>query len=216
MHPVLGQVADVLVTRGKGDYGFGSAYRCGRTLVLTAGHVVEDAADGAPIEVRLALVAGRPATVEARVVWRGRSADLALLRISGPLPPVTPPRLGRLRPEPARRVPFVTVGYPAFNTRPAASARPVLESLQVDGAIARSPTTRPAFWSSGARDGRRPWARGGAGSPGRRCSPTTRRRRHGRPLPVRRVRPRSRREAARRRGPRNPTSGITPSASPTS
>ncbi|MET7708993.1 tetratricopeptide repeat protein [Micromonospora sp. NPDC005413] len=101
----------------------GSGYRIGRTLVLTADHVVTDD-DGIALE-RIEVRLGHPAYAlpirfQARRVWSATDGrDVALLRIEpGPSGPPLPPYSGRPAPwgrlTGNRRVPYTGLGYPTF------------------------------------------------------------------------------------------------------
>jgi tetratricopeptide (TPR) repeat protein len=129
-HPVLAQVAEVLVGLDDGGTGYGSGYRIGERLVLTASHVV----DGGTVQVRLG---GAPTLYPAEPVWRG-SADLAILRLTGVPdgPPPHSPVIGLLSADPARLVPVTVTGFPAFSAVVDADGQPVRDSNQIDAQVA--------------------------------------------------------------------------------
>ena len=133
-HPVLAQVAEILVSADGGATGYGSGYRLGPQLVLTARHVVDDAPPGGTVRVRLG---GTPALHDAEPVWRG-ARDLALLRLihppTGPAPHGAQP--GRLHADPPRLVAVTVTGFPAFSAIVDDAGRQTRDSYQVAAEIA--------------------------------------------------------------------------------
>lgn len=84
---------------------FGSGYLISDGLVLTAGHVVDGAGRG--IEVR---PLGQDAWIRARVVWRGKLGDVALLRLTRRRPGRLHVRIGQFATD--RRAQCRGVGFP--------------------------------------------------------------------------------------------------------
>ncbi|MFI9781853.1 trypsin-like peptidase domain-containing protein [Streptomyces sp. NPDC051956] len=142
-HPRRHRIAEVIVEVPGRPVGFGSGYLCREDLVLTARHVVHAAmARGAGAEetrVRVRLGPGRGDLLSAHVEWCAASdhLDLALLRLATvSVRAEEPPELGRIVREPARRVPAVAVGFPAFKQTEDDQGWPVRESYHVEADIA--------------------------------------------------------------------------------
>ncbi len=118
-------VCEVFAPGEQGPGSFGSGYLVREDMVLTAGHVVDEAAG--PCEVRL-LCRSEWLSAEGGVAWRGESTDAALLRI--PAQEITASaRLGRLAG--ARRVPCRAVGFPLAQERGR-----VRDTEEIEGEIA--------------------------------------------------------------------------------
>ncbi|MBT2408667.1 MULTISPECIES: TIR domain-containing protein [unclassified Streptomyces] len=105
------------MTRSDGSRSRGSGYRITSTVVLTAGHVVQDAAS---ITVRFPARQDAEWVTAARVEWAGVEVDAALLTISPPadepeeqVPATSFARLGDLDVE----VACSTLGFPRFKLR---------------------------------------------------------------------------------------------------
>ncbi|SEN16436.1 Trypsin-like peptidase domain-containing protein [Actinacidiphila rubida] len=96
----------------------GSGYRVGERWVLTAAHVVTDEA---PVAVRVRFDADRPEewTAAARVLLAAAEADVALLEITGEVPPGPPPRPPVYGQVPAADVVLrcSAMGFPRFKLR---------------------------------------------------------------------------------------------------
>lgn len=88
----------------------GTGYLLAGSLVLTAAHVV-----GAVGKDGKARPLGEPDWLAARVVWRGRSCDAALLELDTPSPATGPIRFGRAMA--GTRAPCQGVGFPAAQSR---------------------------------------------------------------------------------------------------
>jgi hypothetical protein len=139
-HPARARVAEIMVARmgGTGEERTrGSGYLVSPGWVLTACHVVADAASvgvwlGAPPE----LVSQAGVAVEIGRVLTVPAADLALLPVGGPAddPLGEPVLFGRLDREPGPPVPVAAVGCPRFKLRPA-PARPGVLLRELDYAI---------------------------------------------------------------------------------
>jgi hypothetical protein len=113
------RVAEVLVRpSGPCPGRRGSGYRVGPAHVLTAAHVV--AAGPAPFQVDVRFEADRPRewTAPARVLFAAERADVALLEITGPVPPgaVGPPVYGAV-PDADATLPCSAMGFPRFKLR---------------------------------------------------------------------------------------------------
>ncbi|HZN18259.1 MAG TPA: CHAT domain-containing protein [Micromonosporaceae bacterium] len=127
------RVAEVIFTRQDGSQGRGSGYRVRDWLVLTAAHVVSNAA-----EVTVRFDADQPGewSAPAAVEWCDPAADVALLRlerVDGAA--VSPVRFGRL----ARRAESVQahlVGFPRWKLRPDPVGGWVREAHHAVGTIA--------------------------------------------------------------------------------
>ncbi|AWW38915.1 effector-associated domain 2-containing protein [Streptomyces cadmiisoli] len=101
----------------------GSGYRVGPAFVLTAAHVVRTGGPP-PDEVRVRFEADRADewTAAARVVLASEKADVALLEITGPVPPgvhavpAGPPAYGAV-PDTDDLLPCSALGFPRFKLR---------------------------------------------------------------------------------------------------
>lgn len=109
------RVAQLRVPKPTGKTGVGSGYLLADRLVLTAGHVVDEAAPGAVIDLAFP-AAGAAAT--GRVVWAGRQAGLDAALVGLDSPPagpmairVSPVRWGRLTGQ-RPGVPAYGIGFP--------------------------------------------------------------------------------------------------------
>lgn len=134
---VLAQVVEVHALTSDG-LSYGSGYQLSQNLILTARHVV-DGADH--VRVRFGARQDPTLLVDATVVWRGVAMDMALLELRWPdgleasAAPVVPPTLGALPDAIVRRIPFVTVGFPAHKQRPRPGGGSLRDTDQVDGDI---------------------------------------------------------------------------------
>ena len=139
-HPARARVAEIMVARvdrtGRG-HTRGSGYVVSPGWVLTAYHVVKDAASvdvwlGAPAELTPEAGVG----VDPGRVLAVPAADLALLPVGGQAadPRVEPALLGRLGREPGPAVPVAAAGCPRFKLRPAPD-RPGVLLRELDYAI---------------------------------------------------------------------------------
>jgi hypothetical protein len=105
----------------------GSGYLIGRSLVLTAGHVVVD-----PVEHCEVRALGTDRWLPGETVWRSVEPDAALLRLREPADVADGvPRLGELDRSAGEPVPCQAVGFPGFQ-RQAADRR---EAEQLQGEI---------------------------------------------------------------------------------
>lgn len=142
-HPVLERVAEVVVGSDAGGWSYGSGYLLGARLVLTARHLLDDGPPDGRVSVRLA---GEPALHPADVVWSApvRGADLALLRLTGTLPPrrSRPPVLGVLHADPARTVPVTVTGFPSFAGLADPVRGDIRDSYQVTAEVATHSFTK--------------------------------------------------------------------------
>ena len=139
-HPARARVAEIMVARlgsTEEEHTRGSGYLVSPGWVLTACHVVRDAASigvwlGAPPE--LAPEAG--VAVEPGRVLAVPAADLALLPVGGQAGDLLgePALLGRLDREPGSPVPVAAAGCPRFKLRPAPD-RPDVLLRELDYAI---------------------------------------------------------------------------------
>ncbi|MEU5094120.1 trypsin-like peptidase domain-containing protein [Streptomyces sp. NPDC020996] len=113
------RVAEVLVRPATGPGRRGSGYRVAERWVLTCAHVVHDA--GA-LRVRFEADRADEWTAPAEAVLASEKADVALLRITGPVPPgvhaeaTAPPVYGAL-PDADVVLPCSAVGFPRFKLR---------------------------------------------------------------------------------------------------
>ena len=139
-HPARARVAEIMVGRmgrtGE-EHTRGSGYLVSPGWVLTAHHVVKDAASvgvwlGAPPE----LVSEEGVGVDPGRVLAVPAADLALLPLGGPADDLLcePALFGRLDRDPGPAVPTAAVGCPRFKLRPA-PARPGVLLRELDYAI---------------------------------------------------------------------------------
>jgi len=132
------RVAEVFVpgTSSGATGTFGSGYFIDETLVLTAGHVVDQvvAASCSGELVGEVRPLSSQSWLKARVVWRGTSCDAALLEIC----PVDRPRdglnrewLGRLATY--ERAPFRAIGFPEAQARNEAGGRLIRDTEEIRG-----------------------------------------------------------------------------------
>jgi Trypsin-like peptidase domain len=139
-HPARARVAEIMVARTGGtgeEYARGSGYLVSPGWVLTAHHVVKDAASvgvwlGAPPE----LVSEAGVAVDVGRVLVVPAVDLALLPVGGPAddPLCEPALFGRLDRDTGPPVPVAAAGCPRFKLRPA-PARPGVLLRELDYAI---------------------------------------------------------------------------------
>ncbi|HEV2254037.1 MAG TPA: trypsin-like peptidase domain-containing protein, partial [Streptosporangiaceae bacterium] len=127
----------------------GSGYRVTETAVLTAGHVVTGLPVRSPAQVtagdagagRCELRAlGERAWMSGSVLWRSKSADVALIGLAGDVPPLPPgspvPRWGRV--DGMEPIAVSAVGFPWAQERPDR----VRDSEQLFGFIAPATTVK--------------------------------------------------------------------------
>jgi len=136
-HPVRPRVAEIIVTREGKEATRASGYLVAKGWVLTACHVVQDAAAigvwlGAPPELTPDAGSG----VDPGRVLAVPAADLALLPIGGHAGDALaePALFGRLDRDPGPPVPVAAAGCPRFKLR-AASGRPGVLLRDLDYAI---------------------------------------------------------------------------------
>jgi hypothetical protein len=139
-HPARARVAEIMVAR-IGPTGEertrGSGYLVSPGWVLTAHHVVRDAASvGVWLGVPPELVSEEGVGVDPGRVLAVPAADLALLPLGGEAddPPGEPALFGRLDREPGPPVPVAAAGCPRFKLRPA-PGRPGVLLRELDYAI---------------------------------------------------------------------------------
>ncbi|WP_372348129.1 trypsin-like peptidase domain-containing protein [Streptomyces sp. KL116D] len=129
------RIAEVIVTGAAGARRRGSGYRIGDTAVLTAFHVVAQAAD-----VQLRFDADRPGqwTAAATVAWSDGGCDLAVLEFTPPpgAAPVPAARFGRVDDERHAVVGVHAAGFPLWKRRRAPDGRQFRELHQADGTVA--------------------------------------------------------------------------------
>ncbi|MGH3815902.1 MAG: trypsin-like peptidase domain-containing protein, partial [Pseudonocardiaceae bacterium] len=138
---VAGQVAEIIVTLDGRPGRRGSGYRVGRTAVLTAAHVVEDA-----VAVRVRFDADLPGEWTAEVIscWADQRCDLAVLTIAPreSEPAVAVARFGRIGAERAAVLAARAVGFPRFKLKTDDGAHldadpsRYRDSHQADGSVA--------------------------------------------------------------------------------
>src|SRR5687767_6235734 len=114
------QVTEILVGRHDGTLSYGTGYQLSPHLVLTARHVLDDAAT---LDVRFFPGATRGEEIRGEVAWVGATADLALVRLARPFgtEELRSPELGDLPALVAPSVPFRALGFPTFSTKPGAA-----------------------------------------------------------------------------------------------
>jgi len=166
------RVMEVFVKPAGGPGRVGSGYRVNETAVLTAGHVVTGLPVRSPAQVtagdagagRCELRAlGERAWMSGSVLWRGTSADVALIGLAGDVPPLPPgspaPRWGRV--DGMEPIAVSAVGFPWAQERPDR----VRDSEQLFGFIAPATTAKAGLCAvtvqtaapAGRADGS-PWA----------------------------------------------------------
>lgn len=115
------RVAQVLTTRGAGAGRRGSGYRMTSDTVLTAAHVVHDAAS---VRLRFLTEDGGTTELPGEPVWSDTGADIAVLRIApdatadGVPAEVPPVRFARI----TGHVACEALGFPKFKLRPGPAA----------------------------------------------------------------------------------------------
>jgi Trypsin-like peptidase domain len=134
---VADQVVEVITppSPGQEEYRYGTGYRIGERLVLTARHLV----DAEHATVRFGWQQpDSTLEVPARVAWRGLAVDVALLELEWPANApeleVTAPVLGDV-PFAPRALPFQAVGFPAHKARERDGPPTLRDSDQVIGQI---------------------------------------------------------------------------------
>jgi len=109
---------------------YGSAYRIGGRLILTAKHLVEY---GEIAQVRDKKSFG---TVEVAIAWVAKDADIALLELPDTVEPVEPVQLGQLPPARAgETIDFQMYGWPQWGTTPRGGEKRAAGGHQVPGVI---------------------------------------------------------------------------------
>ncbi|GAA3483586.1 trypsin-like peptidase domain-containing protein [Streptomyces yanii] len=129
------RIAEVIVTTTAGGGRRGSGYRVGDTAVLTAFHVVAEAAD-----VQVRFDADRPGqwAAAAVVAWSDTGTDVAVLTFT-PQPgatPVTPARFGRIGDDRHAVIGVHAAGFPLWKRRRSPDGRQFRELHQADGTVA--------------------------------------------------------------------------------
>ncbi|MGK5111366.1 trypsin-like peptidase domain-containing protein [Geodermatophilus sp. CPCC 205506] len=126
-------MTEILVGRHDGTLSYGTGYQLSPHLVLTARHVLDDAAT---VDVRFFPGATRGEEIRGEVAWAGATADLALVRLTRPFgtEDLSSPELGDLPALVARAVPFQALGFPTFSTKPGATTT-VRDTASVTGEI---------------------------------------------------------------------------------
>ena len=143
------RVMEVFVKPVNGPGRVGSGYRVNETAVLTAGHVVTGLPVRSPAQVtagdegagRCELRAlGEPAWMSGSVLWRGKSADVALIGLAGDVPPLPQgspvPRWGRV--DGMEPIAVSAAGFPWAQERPDRGR----DSEQLFGFIAPATTVK--------------------------------------------------------------------------
>lgn len=129
------RIAEVIVTTTAGTGRRGSGYRVGDTAVLTAFHVVAEAA-----EVQVRFDADRPGqwVAAAVVAWRDTGTDVAVLTFAPPpgATPVTPARFGRIGDDRHAVIGVHAAGFPLWKRRRSPDGRQFRELHQADGTVA--------------------------------------------------------------------------------
>lgn len=138
------RVVEVIFAKINSTKIYGSGYRIGGGLVLTAAHPVDDGA-GNHCEVRWfaqPLESGEEkdkVTSPAKVVWRAQNCDIALIELPNAVEKLEPIILGKLpEGEKGEKVTFQMSGYPRLGV-----IEGVAQRLQYDGTIYLSDS---AFW----------------------------------------------------------------------
>ena len=164
-----GRVMEVFARPVNGPGRVGSGYRVTETAVLTAGHVVAGLPVRSPARVAAGdegagrcevRVLGERAWVSGSVLWRGESADVALIGLAGDVPPGSPgPRWGRV--DGMEPIAVSAVGFPWAQERPDR----VRDSEQLFGFIAPATTVKAGLCAvtvqtaaPAGRDDGSPWA----------------------------------------------------------
>ncbi|MDX3850272.1 trypsin-like peptidase domain-containing protein [Streptomyces sp. AK02-01A] len=158
------RIAEVIVVDAAGGRRRGSGYRITDTAVLTAVHVVADAAS-----VRVRFDADRPGQwmVPATVAWSDTDTDVAVLTLTPPpgAAAVTPARFGRIGDDRHAVIRVHTAGFPLWKQRPRADGGRFRELHQADGTVAalsnlRTSTLEITVTPAGADPNPRasPWA----------------------------------------------------------
>jgi tetratricopeptide (TPR) repeat protein len=112
--------------------GYGTGYRIGGRLVLTAKHLVVGAAD------RACVVRTASGPVAAAVVWTAPQADAALVKVADSVEPVLPAALGYLpEPKPAgpAKMSFDMFGWPEWARTLLGNEGAKVGGRQIDGEI---------------------------------------------------------------------------------
>ncbi|MET8324821.1 tetratricopeptide repeat protein [Streptomyces sp. NPDC005181] len=129
------RIAEVIVTTAAGGGRRGSGYRVSDTAVLTAFHVVAEAAD-----VQVRFDADRPGQwgAAAVVAWSDTDTDVAVLTFT-PQPgalPVAPVRFGRIGDDRHAVIDVHAAGFPLWKRRRKGDGRQFRELHQADGTVA--------------------------------------------------------------------------------
>jgi tetratricopeptide (TPR) repeat protein len=166
------RVMEVFVKPVNGPGRVGSGYRVNETTVLTAGHVVT----GLPVRSLAQMTAGDEGAdrcelralgertwTNGSVLWRGTSADVAIIGLARDVPPVPPggpmPRWGRV--DAMEPIAVTAVGFPWAQERPDGAR----DSEQLFGFIAPATTVKAGLCAvtvqtsaPAGREGGSPWA----------------------------------------------------------
>jgi hypothetical protein len=168
------RVMEVFVKPVNGSGRVGSGYRVNETAVLTAGHVVTGLPVRSPAEVTAGdegagscelRALGEQAWMSGSVLWRDKSADVALIGLAGDVPPLPPgspvPRWGRV--DGMEPIAVSAVGFPWAQERPDRGR----DSEQLFGFIAPATTVKAGLCAVTVLTAAR--LAGRAAHPGRGC-----------------------------------------------
>ncbi|MFE7402211.1 trypsin-like peptidase domain-containing protein [Streptomyces sp. NPDC057557] len=129
------RIAEVIVTTTAGGGRRGSGYRVGDTVVLTAFHVVSEAAG-----VQVRFDADRPGqwVAAAEVAWSDSGTDVAVLTFAPPpgAATVVPATFGRIGDDRHAVIDVHAAGFPLWKRRRSADGRQFRELHQADGTVA--------------------------------------------------------------------------------
>ncbi len=161
---LAGRCAEVLVEQDLGT-GYGSGLRLATSLVVTAGHVVEDSGS---VRVRLSGGAPDEIVVNGRTVWRGARLDVALVELAPdvPLDEVAPMAIGVVPDEADGRLPFTAIGFPRHQSWTDPDTATWRDSDQIDGVIPLGSSVKRGRLLLHRTDGRRLEARDWSGFSG--------------------------------------------------
>ncbi|MCX5336541.1 MULTISPECIES: trypsin-like peptidase domain-containing protein [unclassified Streptomyces] len=164
MDSLAGRCAEVLVEQDGGT-GYGSGLRLATSLVVTAGHVVED---GGPARVRLSGGGPDEIVVTGRTVWRGARLDVALVELAPvvSLEEVAPMAIGVVPDEADGRLPFTAIGFPRHQSWTDMDTATWRDSDQIDGVIPLGSSVKRGRLLLHRADGRRLEARDWSGFSG--------------------------------------------------
>lgn len=110
---------------------YGSAYQIGGRLVLTAAHVLGEVGSACRVRAK-----ERFEEVAATVVWKAKSADIALIELSESAPVIEPAVVGRL-PEGSlgEKLNFQLYGYPLWGRTQRDGGKSAAGGRQIEGII---------------------------------------------------------------------------------